>query len=249
MKRARKHGGDQVISTEPRKRPHSAAYVLQKATPPQFVAPSWDEPMSTAQFDHLVAAAVKKEKAKSAHYVDMAASGQSFEYSTTGTIRLIATIANGSSVNQRFGKKIAYKGVQIRGFIDSGSTTQNCYCATMLVYDRKPTNALPAITDILVAVNSGSFLNDVNSDRFQIVRRLNHMLIGVDGNNSASAFFIDEYVKLNKRPAEFGSAGTGAIGDITKGALYLVTVGDVATGTADGAGVLNTRTRFIDLDG
>jgi len=243
MKRARKHAGDVVVSQDSNKRAHPPKY--NPATP-VFVAPTWDEPMSTAQFDHLVAAAVKKEKAKSAHYVDLAQGNMDF--STSGTIRLVATIANGSSVNQRFGKKIAYKGVQIRGFLNSSTTTLNVFAALMLIYDRKPTAALPAITDILVTANSMSFLNDVNSDRFQVVRRLNWMCVDVDGKDG-SAYYIDEYVKLNKRPAEFGSAGTGAIGDITKGALYLVSVGDVANGTSQAIGSLGCRTRFIDLDG
>lgn len=202
-------------------------------------------------FEMAVKKAVMKEKAKDAGFVDLAVAN--YECSTTGSITLLATMAQGVSVNQRIGKKAVYKSIQVRGNLVAGTTTLTADAAVMIVYDRKPRAALPAITDILVSANSRSFLNDVNSDRFQIVRRWDYAVTG----NSATAgqqtdssnIGFDEYLDLKKRPVEFADAGTGAIGDIAKGALYLVTVGANVTGTTApilGAGF---RTRFIDVEG
>lgn len=199
-------------------------------------------------FEQAVKRAVMKEKSKDAGFVDLA--GASYATDTTGTITLVATIAQGVSVNQRTGKKAVYKSVQIRGAWNAGTAGTVTDQAAMLVYDRKPTAALPAITDILVAANSRAFLNDVNSDRFQIVRRWDVNLVGnittpATGRESLN---FDEYVDLKKRPVEFNAAATGAIGDIAKGALYFVTVGNAAAGTTAGTVFAAFRTRFIDIE-
>lgn len=203
------------------------------------------------EFEMAVKKAVMKEKSKDAGFVDLAVAN--YNCDTTGSIALIATMAQGVSVNQRIGKKAVYKSVQLRGNVVTGTTTLTADSAAMIVYDRKPTAALPAITDILVTANSRAFLNDVNSDRFQIVRRWDWAQAG----NSATAgqltettnIGLDEYVDLKKRPVEFNAAGTGAIGDIAKGALYFITVGANVAGTTAPIAAVGFRTRFIDVEG
>jgi len=203
----------------------------------------------TMDFQMAVEKAVVKAAEKNAGYVDLAYAA--YPLNTTGSITLIATIAQGVSVNQRKGKKALLKSLQLRGYAVTEATTLDTRCAFMIVYDREPTGALPAITDILVTATPQSFLNDVNSDRFQIVRRFDFCLSGsgtvpVTGNEVLA---IEEYVKLQKRPIQFGAAATGAIGDISKGALYLVSVGNIVAGTADATLNLAIRTRFTDVEG
>lgn len=182
-------------------------------------------------------------------YVDLASG--TFNCSTTGTISLINTVAQGASVNQRIGKKIMMKSVQFRGRLQSGNTTTVADAAALLVYDKRPTGALPAITDILVTANSASFNNDVNADRFRIIRRWDWTLTGNDATagqqTSSSCHSFDEFVSLKGLPQVFNAAGTGAIGDISEGALYLVTVGDLAAGTAAPKLTAAARFRFIDV--
>lgn len=184
---------------------------------------------------------------RDAGYVDLAFAG--YPVNTTGNVTLIATIAQGASVNQRIGKKAVYKSVQVRGFLYAGTTATLNDTTILLVLDRKPTNALPAVTDILVSAASQSFNNDVNSDRFRILRRWDKTLIGNSTTpaTGAEAANVDEFVSLKGLPVEFGAAGTGAIGDISKNALYLVTVGNVAAGTAAAVANLGFRTRFTEI--
>ena len=127
-------------------------------------------------------------------------------------------------------------------------------CATIIIYDKRPTGALPTITDILVSAASNSMNNDANAGRFQIVKRMDELL----GNRSftgavanalvdCSAAEADWWIDLKNRPVTYKAAGTGAIGDIEEGALYLVTIGSTAAGTAAAELGANFRLRFQDI--
>lgn len=180
-------------------------------------------------------------------FVDTAVAN--FNCDTTGTIALVPTIAQGASVNQRVGKKVLLKNVQIRGSGFAGAATLASDSAIMLVYDRRPTGSLPAITDILVTANSASFNNDANSGRFEILYRKNFEFVGnltapATGREAVTA---DKFLNLKMRPMVFKAAGTGAIGDIEQGALYCVTVGSVAAGTTAPTYNIGFRTRFLDV--
>ena len=168
----------------------------------------------------------------------------------TGLITLIATVAQGTSVNQRVGKKIQWKSMQIRGTVQANATTVSNNSAWLIVYDRRPTGSLPAITDVLSSATAISFTNDANSGRFQILKRWNDTILGNGHGRSA-----DGQVKRRRRrvpplrslPCAYKAAGTGAIGDIEQGALYLITVGDNAAGNTDSDAILAFRTRFLDV--
>lgn len=179
-------------------------------------------------------------------FVDLAPA--TYACDTTGSITLIATIPQGSSVNERNGKKALYKSLQFRGVMQSNSATTIADTAYLIVYDKRPTGTLPSITDILNTVSAQSFNNDNNSGRFRILKRHDQVLIGnsTTPTTGQEAQQGDFFLKLNGLPIVFKSAGTGAIADIEEGALYLVTVGNQAAGT--GAAILNGgfRTRFID---
>lgn len=180
-------------------------------------------------------------------FVDLALTN--FAMDTTGTIVLAATIAQGASTSQRVGKKVALKGIQIRGNVFANSAAVVPDGAWFLVYDKRPTGSLPGITDILVSAHPASFNNDANSGRFQILRRKDYSLSGnsttpATGNEVAD---INEYIKLRGKSSVFKAAGTGAIGDIEEGALYLVSVGNVAAGTGAITAQIAARTRYVDV--
>jgi len=178
-------------------------------------------------------------------YVDLASAN--YPMDTTGAVTLVATIAQGTGVTQRVGKKCVYKSFQMRGYISNNSASTVNDVAWMLVYDKRPTGALPSVTDILVTANSRAFNNDVNSNRFRILRRWDAELIGNSATPIDATFkSVDEYVKC-KLPIEFNAAGTGAIGDISLGAVYLVTVGSNVAGTTAAALIAGIRTRFVDI--
>lgn len=185
------------------------------------------------------------------NYVDVAYA--LYPANTTGSITLLNTIAQGTTVNTRVGKRVMMKGLQMRGLAQGDSTCAISEWAFLIVYDIRPRGALPLITDILDTISPNSFLNDTNAQRFRILHRSSDVNVG----NSATAgtdkvaFNIDEYMKIPKQYREvvFNALGTGTIADIDMGALYLVTVGGNAAGTADSIIGLGTRLRYWDSPG
>ena len=87
-----------------------------------------------------------------------------------------------------------------------------------------------------------SFTNDANSGRFQILKRWNDTILGNVGTagqqTDKSSVVVDEFLSLRSLPCAYKAAGTGAIGDIEQGALYLITVGDNAAGNTDSDAIL-----------
>lgn len=171
---------------------------------------------------------------------------------SAGTISLIATIPQGASVQSRVGKKVLLKSLQAHGICSNGTTATYNDVTLLIVYDRRPTGSLPAITDILTQVSSFAFNNDANSGRFRILKRIDMSMIG---NYSSVTGFVTEssvksmdfYLDLRGLPTVFKAAGTGAIGDIEEGALYCVSVGSQLAGTTAASSQMTFRTRFLDV--
>jgi len=177
-------------------------------------------------------------------FVDLAVA--TYVCDVSGSITLLATIAQGASINQRIGKKCRLVSIQSHGNFVAGTTGTVSDACALIVYDKKPREALPAITDILVTANSRSFNNDAGSDRFVVLRRYDYEAIGNSTTPATGleAITFDHFVPLRDLPVQFAAAGTGAIGDIEEGALYLVTVGSTVAGTTSANLQAAFRVRF-----
>lgn len=189
--------------------------------------------------------ALKRASPQEVNYVDKASAF--YSHDVTGSISLIATISQGASVNQRIGKRAMYKSILMRGSTIAGSTGIGGDYAWLIVYDKRPTGALPLITDILTAINTVSFMNDNNTARFQVVRRHDDVLIGntTTPTTGKEMVNLDLFIKF-RAPITFESAGTGAIGDIDMGALYFITVGNGPAGTTAPLTSASFRVRFTE---
>lgn len=184
---------------------------------------------------------------KESGFVDLA--GANYACDTTGSITLLATVPAGTSVNTRVGKKIRWMSILSRGQIFNNTTATISNAAVIMVYDRRPTGSLPAITDVLTAVGPDAMNNDANSGRFKILRRWDYCLIGNSTTPATGqeAKDFSEFVDLKMAPCVFKAAGTGQIGDIEQGALYLITVGDKGAGTTASNLAAAFRVRFVDV--
>jgi ABC-type molybdate transport system substrate-binding protein len=181
------------------------------------------------------------------NYVDLASSTYGFD--TTGSITLLATIAQGASVSQRIGKKVVLKSLQMRGTMYSAASTTIADAAYIIVYDRRPTGTLPNITDVLDSNSPFAFNKDDNAGRFKILKRVDRVFCGNTTTITAkSGYAADMWMSLRNLPVTFKSAGTGAIGDIEEGALYLITLGNGVEGSGTGA-ILQAgfRVRYKDV--
>ena len=169
---------------------------------------------------------------------------------TTGSVTLLATIAQGNTVNQREGKSAQLTSVRIRGNQRAGSTTTIADGAQYLVWDRQPNKALAAVADVLTSATSNAFPNRENAQRFVILKNFRCSFAGNTATPAAGTEIIDidEYVKLPREcVTSYTTADTtGVIGDIISGALLWVSVGDIGAGTASATSTLSFRVNFRD---
>lgn len=202
--------------------------------------------------EKAVARAETRLAMKQAGYVDMNFAAGSV--AIPGFVTQIGIVPIGAGSTQRVGAKIKWKSVQLRGAFTAGTAADKVHKATLLiVYDRFPGDAKPSVTDILAADTSSGLLNDENRMRFVVVRRIDYMFAPTQQNMPNNGYYdIDEYIKLKGLPCDYkgGATGTGGMGDVRVGALYLVTVGDsVGDMTVNPTLSLNCRVRFADVHG
>lgn len=174
----------------------------------------------------------------------------SYACGTTGSVTALNLCATDTDFTDRVGRKILMKSVNIVGhYIPTDSAVNPTLCRVMLIYDKQPTSALPAITDILKTSDSRDQLNLNNRDRFVVL--CNELVaLGIQQNTATQAFagsptdkVIHIYKKLNHEVIYSSTAAT--IAAVASGTLLLVTVGDNAAG-ADYQASVSTRVRFID---
>jgi len=192
-----------------------------------------------------------RSRASAANFVDTALTA--YNGNTTGSIAQLNIVPRGASQSERVGKKIMMKSLQIRGLVQSDAAATLTQSAWMIVYDRRPGGALPFVTDILNTISPNSFLNDAASARFKILYRWSNVSLGNAGalTTDSTAYNIDLYLKIKgkSRYTTYANLGTGAIGDVDQGALYLVTVGASVAGASDAVIQLGFRLRYYDIQG
>jgi len=184
------------------------------------------------------------------HFVD---SGQlTKDCDTTGTITLINVIPQGTTVNQRVGKKCLLQSVRIQGFFQPNAAAVYNNVGAYLVLDRQSNGAaIPAITDILVSVNTNDYPNDAKRGRYKILRRWDNLIGGSTTSagitlSDMKAQNVNDFIKMNYVMEFNTSATTGVQATIEKGALYVVTVGSAAAGTTAATFQYYTRVRFTE---
>lgn len=177
-------------------------------------------------------------------YVDVATNITNLNSSTTNVI-LLSTIAQGAGQTQRIGRKAWLKSIQIKGRIYSSTTTTISGVRWALVYDAQTNKAAPVWTDIFDTAAYDTMKRDDNKNRFFILRDNIGQVIGNSTTPATGqeSFVIDCFVKIDK-PIEFASVGTGAIADTVSGGLFLVSIGEIAAGTAAAFMEFTSRLRF-----
>jgi hypothetical protein len=185
------------------------------------------------------------------HYVDLATA--SYNADTTGTVTALNLIAEGNDNTTRLGRKALMRDVQIRGFAsapanNAADITQQA--RIVLVWDNAASGALPAITDVLTAINNSAFINVNNVARFSVLHDRCYSL----GPNfvAATTSVADQTIKpvdINVRlraPTEF-SGTAAAITSVQNGALLMLTMGSAANSASSAAVQVSTRVTFSDV--
>jgi len=141
------------------------------------------------------------------------------------------------------------------------------YLRHMIVYDRQPNGAPPAIADLLLdyfnngttQTNSFSGINMNNADRFVVLRDMRvHIPTNAGGQPSAQSQAIEafdankvninEFILLKNLETHYKSTtNPAAIGDIATGALWFVQFGSASAATCAYAVDWTARLRYTDV--
>lgn len=173
---------------------------------------------------------------------------------TTGSVTFISGAAQGTDFNQMIGRKATLITAQLEGQLaPQDNSVFPTHARVMLIYNEQPNAAVPAITDILTAATSNSFMNLNNRDRFKVILDHNVALGQVDTTatqavaDAPTSSVVSYYRKLPNLPVvRNGAATTAAITNYVTGTLLLVTIGDQAA--AGGYNFIGAvRVRFMDV--
>lgn len=223
-------------------------------------------PSMLAPSNYIPAALRGKGLAVEKKALDLAAT--TYALNQTAVITPLNLIRVGSTFCNRIGRKISMKSLRMNGNLNFIRTVADeDYVRIMIVYDRQTNGALPAIADILQdtdqattnVTNAYSGANVNNVDRFQILKDYHIVLpsgtftAGVVTNPGftdpvSATFRVDCYLKLNGLLTQYKSDSAPAvIGDISSGALYLVTFGSAVAGSEGFQLACKTRLRYTDI--
>jgi len=188
---------------------------------------------------------------------------------TTASIQCLNLIQEGSSFYNRIGRRIEMKSVHLTGIIQqtSHATVINDYVRILVVYDRQPNGALPAISTMLASydqtgTSTTTVFDGVNPDqreRFAVMADIRLALPASSGTSagapsSSSAadgvnatFNINRFINLRGLQTHYqASSNPAVIGDVSTGALYIVGFGGIASGSEGYQGRIGVRLRYCD---
>lgn len=157
-----------------------------------------------------------------------------YAFSTTAVLTLVNGVALGSDNFNRIGRKVFMKSLQVRGSIRPSTTpTVSEYMRCFVVYDRQTNGAAPAYADIMsmttsagaTSATSESLPNEANKNRFVILKDYQFDFSGTPGNNMTTndTQVINWFIPLKNCVTHYLGT-TAAVGSMTTGSLYFVTI-------------------------
>lgn len=157
---------------------------------------------------------------------------------TTGAVQLAFTLARGQDVSDRMGSGVRLDRVDYRLTVYGDSTAGLNNGMVALVYDKRPTDSLPAAGGAgapFTSLLSYTQQNIATSNRFTILKRIDFQLLGpVAADNTRSAQMFKGSVNLRRRQASYDPENSsGDIAQIESGALYWVAIGNSVADTTD----------------
>lgn len=158
---------------------------------------------------------------------------------TTGSLFLHSALTKGDNINERSGRMVRWKSIQLAGSVtrNSLSTIQN-RVHLALVIDTQPNGSPPTYTEIYSTSTPDSFRNLDGRKRFVILKTWD-MVLDADRPER----FFKCYKKLDMKTV-YNSGDSGTISDIESNALFFVALSDTAVSAP--SLVYNARARFID---
>lgn len=187
----------------------------------------------------------------------------------TACVQALNLCQQGTGIAQRDGNKISMKSLRLRlAMIFAKAVVQanTTNVRVLVLYDRQPNGAYPAINTILGeslqsnTIGTGTMYSNLNPNFFERFRVLMDKQITLQpfdstavtgtsctGTTDPSSFKIDEFLPLKDLETLYnGTANPLTIAQITTGALYIATFGDAAAANQPWAITGTARLRFHD---
>lgn len=203
-------------------------------------------------------------------FIGTASTGSPIPIDSTGSIQAVNLIQVGSSMFNRIGRKIEMRSIRFVANIDTlnvtRATTSPTMARIMLIYDRQTNGANPAMADILQdtdqagtnTTNALSGLNMNNRERFVTLmdKKISipqatataGVLTNVFPQSDAVPSNIDEFRRLRGLTTHYkADSNPAVIGDIATGGLFLLSLGQDASGAELFRYTWNIRLKYVDV--
>lgn len=215
------------------------------------------------------------EEKKVLHTSASTSGSSSLALNSTGTILALNMIQAGSSMFNRIGRRLEMKSIRLNCQISVLGVTRASaqdYGRIMIVYDRQPNGAYPAITDVIQdtdqtganVTNAYSGLNMNNRDRFVTIMDKRMVLPAVtntagaitnafpNGTEDGPAGYqagISEFRNLSNLITHYkADSNPAVIGDISTGGLFIISLANIAA-ASENYNILtwNSRLKYTDM--
>lgn len=191
------------------------------------------------------------QRAKELDFVDTAIAAQAI--STTPFLVLLNGLAPGTGDNQRLGRRIQMKSIELKGYIQPDTATTTSVERFAIVQDMQPNAAAPTFAGandgIYDAATPIALRNISNKSRFKVLwdSGLITNVSTVTAPTASNAITTMEHYRKIDIPVQYNAGTAGTIADIQTNSLYFVGIGNIAAGTGDVTLVANIRIRYDDV--
>lgn len=164
-------------------------------------------------------------------------------------VLLINGIGRGDDINQRNGREIVMKSVEVNFTLQVTPATGTAQVhRVVIVYDRQTNGTALTAADVYGAGPTIlSVRNLENRKRFKVLMdRTYNLGAAVVQTVGAHNFIRDSFYRKLNHPVTFNSGNAGTVADITTGSMYVVYIGSNAAGPTAGSIVVQARIRYED---
>lgn len=163
---------------------------------------------------------------------------------TTGTLLLLNGIARGDEINERNGREVTMRSVELKvqSAVTAGTGIDQIQ-RHLLVYDRQTNGTALTIAQVLDSVSTVAMKSLENRRRFKILMDRTVVLNATAEPGSMNYY---KYYRRIFYPVTFNSGDAGTVADITTGSLYFITLGTVVAGATAGTTTVQGRVRYQD---
>lgn len=170
--------------------------------------------------------------------------GTNVQADSTGQILLLNGIARGDDIDQRTGRQVILKSIELHATNKVTDTTGLSQThRVLLVFDSQANATALTIAQVLSETSEIGLKNLENRERFQILldKAIDLSVFGQQQSKDTWKY----YKKLNHK-VTFNNGDAGTVADIVTGSLYLIVIGSQALGVTAGTMYVTTRIRFTD---